>query len=77
MLSGKGGVGKSTLTGQLSFGLAESLLDENKNVGVMDIDICGPSLPQIFGVQDEQVHNSGAGWSPVVFKIFNTHLSLF
>ena len=57
ILSGKGGVGKSTLTGQLSFGLAENLLHENKNVGVMDIDICGPSLPQIFGVPDEQVFN--------------------
>lgn len=65
MLSGKGGVGKSTLTGQLSFGLADSIANQNINVGVMDIDICGPSLPQVFGVADEQVHSSGSGWSPV------------
>lgn len=65
VLSGKGGVGKSTVSGQLSFGLASNLLEENKNIGVLDIDICGPSLPQVFGVADEQVHNSGSGWSPV------------
>jgi Mrp family chromosome partitioning ATPase len=32
VLSGKGGVGKSTVSGQLSFGLASNLLEENKNV---------------------------------------------
>ena len=35
------------------------------NVGVLDIDLCGPSLPRIFGVEGEQVHRSGSGWSPV------------
>ena len=35
------------------------------NVGVLDIDICGPSLPRILGVEGEQVHQSGSGWSPV------------
>jgi Mrp family chromosome partitioning ATPase len=24
-------------------------------IGVLDIDICGPSLPQVFGVQDQKV----------------------
>jgi len=62
VLSGKGGVGKSTFTSMLSQTLAE---DSSKNVGVMDIDICGPSLPRIFGVENEQVHLSGSGWSPV------------
>jgi Mrp family chromosome partitioning ATPase len=55
VLSGKGGVGKSTLTGQLSFGIAANLEKHDKNVGVMDIDICGPSLPVVFGVDGEQV----------------------
>ena len=32
VLSGKGGVGKSTVSGQLSFGLASNLLESNKNV---------------------------------------------
>merc|ERR1712241_1166152 len=39
--------------------------DENLNIGVLDIDLCGPSAPRVFGVVDEQVHQSGSGWSPV------------
>lgn len=63
ILSGKGGVGKSTLTAMLARALANS--DENINVGVLDIDLCGPSCPRVFGVANEQVHQSGSGWSPV------------
>uniref|UniRef100_A0A0K2T622 Cytosolic Fe-S cluster assembly factor NUBP1 homolog n=1 Tax=Lepeophtheirus salmonis TaxID=72036 RepID=A0A0K2T622_LEPSM len=63
ILSGKGGVGKSTVTKNLSQGLSSA--DENINVGVLDIDLCGPSLPRLFGVEGEQVFNSGSGWSPV------------
>lgn len=62
VLSGKGGVGKSTFSSTLSHGIA---LDEQKQVAVLDIDICGPSLAKIFGVENEQVHQSGSGWSPV------------
>jgi len=62
ILSGKGGVGKSTLTAMLARALA---LDTEVNVGVLDIDLCGPSAPRIFGVLNEQVHQSGSGWSPV------------
>ncbi len=56
ILSGKGGVGKSTVTGQLAYSLADHFEKENKQIGVLDIDICGPSLPQVFGVQGEQVN---------------------
>ena len=35
-------------------------------VAVLDIDICGPSQPKMLGVENEQVHQSGSGWSPVV-----------
>lgn len=47
--------------------LARALATSNKsvNVGVLDIDICGPSLPRVFGVEGEQIHQSGSGWSPV------------
>ncbi len=34
-------------------------------VGVLDIDVCGPSIPRMFGVQKESVHQSNLGWSPV------------
>lgn len=62
ILSGKGGVGKSTVTSNITFALAE---DKSKDIGILDIDICGPSIPRIMGVLNEQVHNSGSGWSPV------------
>ena len=53
ILSGKGGVGKSTLTAMLARALAAS--NENLNIGVLDIDLCGPSAPRLFGVVNEQV----------------------
>ncbi|GAO46470.1 hypothetical protein G7K_0701-t1 [Saitoella complicata NRRL Y-17804] len=62
VLSGKGGVGKSTFTSQLSWSLAH---DPDAQVGVMDIDICGPSIPKIMGCEGETIHTSGSGWSPV------------
>lgn len=46
--SGKGGVGKSTVSANLAVALARQGL----RVGVMDADIYGFSLPNIFGVQD-------------------------
>jgi Mrp family chromosome partitioning ATPase len=33
--------------------------------GIMDVDICGPSIPTILGIASEQVHSSSSGWSPV------------
>ena len=63
ILSGKGGVGKSTVTSLLCRAFAQKYAD--KNFGLLDIDICGPSQPRMFGVLDEQVHQSGSGWSPV------------
>ncbi|XP_045450681.1 cytosolic Fe-S cluster assembly factor NUBP1 homolog [Melitaea cinxia] len=63
ILSGKGGVGKSTVTSLL--GHALSKLNPDVNVGILDADICGPSQPRVLGVRGEQVHNSGSGWSPV------------
>jgi len=61
ILSGKGGVGKSTVASQLSWALAS----EGKSVSLLDIDICGPSIPTMFKVQDSEVHQSGEGWDPV------------
>ncbi|ORX74292.1 cytosolic Fe-S cluster assembly factor nbp35 [Linderina pennispora] len=62
VLSGKGGVGKSTFTAQLGFALAT---DEDTDVGVVDIDICGPSIPRIMGCKDEEIHGAADGWTPV------------
>ncbi|KAI8074671.1 cytosolic Fe-S cluster assembly factor NBP35 [Gongronella butleri] len=62
VLSGKGGVGKSSFTSQLAFALSQ---DEDQQVGVCDIDICGPSVPTIMGAVNEQIHQSNTGWQPV------------
>eukprot|EP01117_Protostelium_nocturnum_P009745 TRINITY_DN3483_c0_g2_i2.p1 TRINITY_DN3483_c0_g2~~TRINITY_DN3483_c0_g2_i2.p1 ORF type:complete len:335 (+),score=109.61 TRINITY_DN3483_c0_g2_i2:38-1006(+) len=61
ILSGKGGVGKSTFSAQLSFALSKK---ENQ-IGLMDIDICGPSIPRLLGLEGSQIHQSNLGWSPV------------
>jgi len=53
-------VGKSTVSAQLSFALAESL-----EVGLLDVDICGPSAPKMLGVKGQEVHQSAIGWDPV------------
>lgn len=62
VLSGKGGVGKSTFTSLLAHAFATN---PDSNVGIMDTDVCGPSIPKMMGVEDETIHVSGTGWSPV------------
>ena len=61
VLSGKGGVGKSTVAAQLSFALAKS----GDQVGLLDVDICGPSIPRMLGLSGREVHQTAQGWSPV------------
>ncbi|CAN8072002.1 unnamed protein product [Agarophyton chilense] len=61
VLSGKGGVGKSTVSAQLALCLAAQGLQ----VGLLDVDVCGPSIPHMLGVAGEEVRMSASGWSPV------------
>lgn len=51
VLSGKGGVGKSTV----SSNLAEALSMSGFQVGIMDLDITGPNIPKMFHVEDEKL----------------------
>ncbi|MBF0921037.1 MAG: Mrp/NBP35 family ATP-binding protein [Atopobium sp.] len=50
VVSGKGGVGKSFVTGILATNLARA----GKRVGILDSDITGPSIPRMFGISDER-----------------------
>jgi len=62
VMSGKGGTGKSTISSMLARALAR---DPSTQVGLLDLDICGPSTPRMLGVEGEQVHKSSSGWVPV------------
>lgn len=61
VLSGKGGVGKSTVSTQLALTLKE----RGYKVGLLDIDLCGPSVPYLLNLEDQSVHQGPEGWIPV------------
>lgn len=61
VLSGKGGVGKSSITTQLALTLSL----QGHTVGVLDIDLTGPSIPRFFGIEEAKVRQAPGGWIPV------------
>uniref|UniRef100_A0A8D2DFQ5 Cytosolic Fe-S cluster assembly factor NUBP2 n=1 Tax=Sciurus vulgaris TaxID=55149 RepID=A0A8D2DFQ5_SCIVU len=61
VLSGKGGVGKSTISTELALALRH----EGKKVGILDVDLCGPSIPRMLRAQGKAVHQCDSGWVPV------------
>ncbi|KAJ7070825.1 P-loop containing nucleoside triphosphate hydrolase protein [Mycena amicta] len=63
VLSGKGGVGKSSVSTQLALSLYQS--SPTARVGILDVDLTGPSIPRMLGVDSHAVHQSSDGWVPV------------
>ncbi|CZT43206.1 related to putative nucleotide binding protein (NUPB) [Rhynchosporium secalis] len=61
VLSGKGGVGKSSITTQLALSLSLA----GHSVGILDIDLTGPSIPRLFGIESAKVTQAPGGWIPV------------
>lgn len=76
VVSGKGGVGKSSVTSLLSV----LKLREGNKVAILDADITGPSIPRIFGIEGQQVYSDGTNIIPIStlndIKIMSTNLIL-
>lgn len=58
--SGKGGVGKSTV----SVNLAKALKDRGCKVGLLDADITGPNIPKLLGIEDQRMMQGPEGIKP-------------
>jgi len=61
IMSGKGGVGKSTV----AVNLALTFAAEGKNVGILDIDLHGPNIAKLLGIEQERLAATPDGIEPV------------
>ncbi len=61
VLSGKGGVGKSTVSVNLAYALAA----HGKKVGLLDLDMHGPNVPKMLGIEDHKLGVMGEKIEPV------------
>ena len=72
IMSGKGGVGKSSLTANL----ATALTLKGKTVGVVDADINGPTLAKMMGVRDATLEYTSAGVKPAITALGTKLISM-
>jgi ATP-binding protein involved in chromosome partitioning len=63
IISGKGGVGKSTVTVNLA--MAFAIHNQARKVGILDADITGPSVPKILGLHGQRFQVGPPGVFPV------------
>jgi ATP-binding protein involved in chromosome partitioning len=63
ILSGKGGVGKSTV----ATNIATALSLKGQKVGLMDVDIHGPSIPKMLGLEGQTLKGTETGLAPIVY----------
>jgi len=61
VISGKGGVGKSTVAVNLAYGLAA----KGNRVGLLDVDIHGPNIAKMLGIEDKRLIGSDLGIEPI------------
>jgi ATP-binding protein involved in chromosome partitioning len=64
VMSGKGGVGKSTVAANL----AVTLSRHNHRVGLMDADIHGPNIPKMLGIEGAQLMSTHEGIMPIMYS---------
>lgn len=83
VLSGKGGVGKSSVSVQIALsllnqgqahggGASDGAQGEDRKpvrIGLLDIDLTGPSIPRMLGLDGASIHQSNDGWVPVYLPI--------
>jgi Mrp family chromosome partitioning ATPase len=62
-------VGKSTFSSLLAyaFAFANEEEEEENEVGLMDIDICGPSIPRMAGLMGRDIHRNATGLCFFIF----------
>ena len=60
VISGKGGVGKTTVAVNLAYGLAV----KGKKVGILDVDIHGPNIAKMLGIEGKRLVSSESGIEP-------------
>lgn len=63
VMSGKGGVGKSSVAVNIAMALAM----DGKTVGLLDIDLHGPSIPTMFGLKDGRINVENNKFQPITF----------
>jgi len=64
IMSNKGGVGKTTIAVNLAYSLSE----ENYKVGLLDVDVHGPNVPEMLGLKNKRVEAENEKIVPIKFN---------